>query len=242
MKMRVSIALSASIWLLVGLPPLRSQDAKDIVVHGQVQAGVHKFRLDDGLLYRLEIKAKGFVPAVHIRGDNPTNIADFAKERNTFRCLILPPKSGDYPVTVMPLVGSEVPAGLLDYDVTLRALALDTPILKKDDKLTADDPKYANPKYGIYRGAFKEYPLALKGGQTYVIEMAASRAAGNKLLPVVMLEDPSRRVVGTSITDPTASLVFRAPADGDYRVVAGTSYLTILGDYSLTVRRVKEDK
>jgi hypothetical protein len=226
---------------------VRAQGTKDILIEGQVKIGVHKFKLDNSALYQIEIKAKDFSPGVGLSGLFLQNMADFVKERKTFRALFSPPKSQEYTLTVTPTIGfgTQPPEGLLDYTVTLKTIKLDdTPILKKGDKLTANEPKYQ--KSFNKSSHFKAYLLTMKAGQTYLIDMVRSDAAGSSLDPYLYLENPKMNIVAQdddSGGNLNARILYRATMDGEYQIIAsGLSERSSVGDYTLTVRTVKEEK
>lgn len=229
--------------------PVSAQPAKDIVIEGQVKVGVHKFKLDSGNLYQFEVKAKGFLPGVTMVGGPLSNTADFFKEQNTFRSLFLPTKNQEYTLTIIPTIGfgtPPIPEGVLDYTVTVKTMKVDeTPVLKKEDKLVATDPKYANPQ-AFNKTHFKAYPIKMKMGQLYIIEMNTTRANGGKLDPYLYLENAGQMVLARDDDGggfPNARLLFRAPADGEHTIIAtGLSDSSALGDYTLLVRTVSEAK
>ncbi len=228
---------------LVGSGALRAQE-KDIVIEGQVKAGVHKFKLDNRALYQIEVKAKSFNPNVVLQSGFLQNTADFIKEKNTFRANYMPAKDGEYTIIVSPNVfGAAIPEGLLDYTVTLKTLKLDeTPLLKKEEKFVKTDPAYPQ---SFAKSPYKAYPVQLKKGTTYIVDMVKKKA-GDSLDPYLYLENPTKQIVAQdddSGGDRNARIVFRAPADGEYRIIA--SCLTpqgSVGDYTLTVRTVKDGK
>jgi hypothetical protein len=217
---------------------------KDITIDGQVKIGVHKFKLENTSLYQFEVKAKSFVPSVSLTGGFIQNTADYFKERNTFRGLFFPPKSQEYTVIVNPNVfGADIPEGLLDYTLTLKTLVLDeTPLLKKEDKLTENDPKYQK---SFRKTGFKAYPVKMKAGMTYIIDMMR-KGDNNKIDPYLYLEDPKGQVVANDDDGggfPNARIMYRAMADGEYQVIAsGLSDQSNYGDYALMVRTVKAEK
>jgi hypothetical protein len=239
--------LVVGVWFFACLSfPVRAQEAKDITIKGQVKLGVHKFNLENGSLYQFEVKAKGFLPGVSLLGAYIPNTADFFKERNTFRGLFMAPKSAEYTLTVTPNIdaGASPPEGLLDYTVTFKTMKLDeTPVLKKEDKLTADDPKY---QLSFNKAAFKAYPLKLKAGMTYIIDMVRSNPNESKLDPYLYLENPMKNIVASdddSGGNLNARILYRAATDGEYRIIAtALSDRTAIGAYTVMVRTVKEGK
>jgi len=243
-NLRFAIVLSLVV-CFVGVPSLLRAQEKDVVIEGQVKLGVHKFMLENGSLYQFEIKAKDFSPSVSLSGAFLLNTADF-KERNTFRASYFPSKSQEHTLVITPHVGlgDAAPAGLLDYTVTLKTMKLDeTPLLKKEDKLAAEDPAYTQ---GFNRTHFKAYTIKMNKGRTYIIDMVRVNPAENRLDPYLFLEDADKKVVAQdddSGGNLNARIVFRALADGEPRVIAtGLNNMRDTGAYTLTVRTVKTEK
>jgi hypothetical protein len=230
---------------LAGSGSLRAQE-KDIVIDGQVKAGVHKFKLDNSSLYQLEVKGKKFVPNVTMLGYFIPNTADFVKEQNTFRGLVAPPKTGEYTLIVLPNIGFNPPGDLLDYTVTLKTMQLDeTPLLKKEDKLTSDDPKYANKQAFRMTTHFKAYPVKVKAKQTVIIDMIAKKADGNKIDPYLYLESPTKIILARDDDGggyPNARIMFHVPADGEYNIIASALNDQTIGEFTVMVRTVKGEK
>lgn len=237
--------IAVAICLLVSPALARSQE-KDLVIDGQVKAGVHKLKLDNSSLYQIEVKGKKFVPNVTMLGYYIPNSADFGKEQNTFRGLFFPPKSDDYTVIILPNIGFNPPGDLLDYTLTLKTMKLDeTPLLKKEDKLSANDPKYNNK--GSFRAPtqFKAYSVKMKAGQTVIIDMMAKKADGNKIDPYLFLESPAKVILARDDDSggfPNARIMYRIPQDGEYTVIASALNDQTLGDFTLLVRAVKVEK
>ncbi len=245
MKTR-SIVLGLAV--LVGSSlPANAQQPKDVVIEGQVKAGVHKFKLDKSLIYQFEVKGKNFGPNVTLAGGGfLRDTADFAKERNTFRSIFSPPMTQEYTLIIVPNVFGTVPEGPLDYTVTLKTMKLDeNPVLKKEDKLTAADPKYGNPN-AFQKTCHKAYAVSVKKGQTYVIDMIAKKAEGNAIDPYLLLEDAKLNIVARDDDGggfPNARIMFTPFEDGEYKVIAtGLNDRTAVGDYTILVRKVMEGK
>jgi hypothetical protein len=218
---------------------------KDLVVEGQVKLGVHKFKLENTSLYQFEVKAKGFMPVVNLQGAFIQNTADFIREQDTFRGLYMPSKNGEYTIIVSPntFVG-KIPEGLLDYKVTLKTMKInETPVLKKDDKITADDERLAQ---AFRKTRFKAYTVKMTKGTTYIIDMVKAGGMDNKLNPYLILENPKKLMVAQDDDSggfPNARIMYRALDDGEFRIIAtGLSDFGGLGDYTLTVRTVKDNK
>jgi hypothetical protein len=222
--------------------PIQAQ-VKDTVIEGQVKIGVHKIKFDANTPYHLEVKSKNFFPSLILPNTFLPNRADF-KERNVFRSLYMPSKSSEQTLIVLPNVyGSAIPEGVLDYTLTVKALMLDeTPVLKKEDKISEDDPRYAA---SFYKTRHRAYPIKLTKGKTYIIDMARA-GADNKLDPFLYVENPMKQVIAQDDESggyPNARILLRAAADGEYRLIAsGQSDQNGLGAFTLTVRTLKDEK
>ncbi len=107
-------------------------------------------------------------------------------------------------------------------------------VLRVDGKLTDKD---LPAKLG--EGRFmKVHVVKLKAGETYVIEMDSA-----DIDSYLRLEDANGKKLAEDDDGggfPNARIVFRASADGDYRIIATTFNVNETGAYTLTVRRDKE--
>jgi hypothetical protein len=243
-------SIGLALLLVAAAPPLAmAQQPEDMTINGQVKIGVHKFKLDTDHVYQFEVKGKNFAPNVSISGFFGffNSVTDFGKEPNTFRSLFLPLQAKEHALLVLPNHGSTtVPESLLDYTVTLKTMAIDkTPVLKKEDKLANTDLKYANPKV-FYKTHFKAYPIAMKAGRLYVIDMIVKKAAGNQLVSYLVLEDAKKAVLASDNNSggyPNARIMFRPTSDGENTVIATSqSDITAIGDFTLLIRFVTEKK
>jgi hypothetical protein len=112
-------------------------------------------------------------------------------------------------------------------------------ILFKVRGLTAKDPAdQKRPKLGPDRKA-KVEELKLDGGVTYVIELNTIE----KFDPYLIIEDPKGKQIAEDDDGggyPNAKLVFKAPSDGVYRIIATTFNPNETGGYALSVRRQAE--
>jgi hypothetical protein len=121
----------------------------------------------------------------------------------------------------------------------------ETPLLKKEDKLTTDEPKYANQQSFSGRSYFKAYPIKMKAGALYIIDMIASKAKGNMIDPYLHLEAPNKNILARDDDSggyPNARIIFRAVMDGEHTIIAsGLNESRGIGDYTLTVRTVKDE-
>ncbi len=108
-------------------------------------------------------------------------------------------------------------------------------VLRKQTSLTAKDKLDKDrPKLGPKR-FMKMEEVQLMGGNTYVIEMNA-----DKLDAYLILEDTKGKVLAEdddSGGKDNARIVFHAPNDGPYRIIATTFNPEETGDYTLIVRR-----
>jgi serine protease Do len=110
-------------------------------------------------------------------------------------------------------------------------------ILRADGKLEKKDTVSTTLK-----GFMKRHDVKLTGGVTYLIEMTA---LPDTIDPYVIVEDSSGKKLAEDDDGagfPNARLTFRAPADGEYRVIATTFNPNETGGYTLTVRRQPEKK
>src|SRR5579862_54730 len=145
MQQRVFFVLALGLALVVRPMSALAQE-KDIVIDGQIKIGVHKLKLQTGNRYEIEVKSNDGTPNVSLREAFMPNVARSEKEPNTFRGIFFPKTTQEYTLTVLPNFGANAPSGLIDYKVTVKSMQLDKePMLKKEDKLTANDPKYMNP-------------------------------------------------------------------------------------------------
>lgn len=237
----IGIALFLSVWLPL-CPSLQAQQKE---IKGTVKLGVHKFTLEMDTLYEFEVKAKEFIPDVTLTGGFLQNIADF-KEDKTFRAVFLPVKKAEHTLVIspIPLIDGPVAAGLLDYTVTLKTMVLDEkPLVKKQDKLAATDPKYVNQDFKR-NTHFKAEMVKLKAGKVYVIDMVTVRGPADTFDPFLILEAPDKSIVAQDDDGggfPNARIVFRPMMDGEHRIIAtGLSDNSDIGSYTLTVRTTKE--
>jgi hypothetical protein len=233
-------------------PALVAQERQQ-TTGGQVQLGVHKYRVQAGSVYEFEVVGEGFSPAVRLAGSPPVFLHPSyrrpfgAKSTNTYIGVFIPKENAERTLVVSPRYLSGVPqdGGTLKYTVTMKSMRLDErPLLKKEDKLTKDDPVHMDK--GINRGTHaKTYNVRLKAQQICVIEMTPQTPnnKGGRLYTRVLVEDNGKLLAQDSGGTQAAVVLFRAPADGEYRVIAtGLSQNSDLGDFTLTVRTAKGDQ
>jgi hypothetical protein len=236
---RILIAFALALSALAR-PALVGAQEKTIELSGEIKIGLHKLKLEEGIAYEIEVKGKDFTPNVNLVGAFLVNGAQFGKDQNTFRSLFFPKQTKEYVLTVLPGFGFNPTEGALDYKATIKPLKL-TEVLKKEDSLGANDPKYMNPM--VFRKApHKFYVMKMKAGQTYVIDMV--RKGNSTLDPYLYVENAKGNVLASDDDGggfPNARIMFRAPEDGMYRIIASAlSDNSGTGDYVLTVRGTKE--
>jgi hypothetical protein len=215
---------------------------------GEIVLPAHKVKMEKDQLYTIEVQATGFTPRVLIPGvflpygppvigpaEPPpgTIIAPFPK-KGGFHTTFIPIATKEYDVIVFPeIFGGPLPKGKLEYTLNVKAVPLgSTPLLKVSDKLTDQDMKYGpNQTYS------KAYPVKMKAGQTYIIDLVRP---GNdfKLDPYLFLEDAGKKIVAQdddSGGNLNARIVFTPKQDGEHRIIA-TTLAPATGDFTLTVR------
>jgi hypothetical protein len=245
MQHRVLFFLALA-FALVARPASLAAQEKDLAIDGQIKIGVHKLKLESGKLYEIEVKSKDITPNVNLSGAFMPNTVPFGKEPNTFRGVFFPKATQEHTLTVLPGFGNNPPSGVIDYKVTVKAMQLDKePMLKKEDKLTAEDPKYANPDV-FNKTHHKVYPLKMKAGKVYIIDMVAANEVANSLDPYLFVEGANNKILARDDDGggfPNARIVFRPTEDGEFRIIASAlSDRSGNGPYTLTVRTVKESK
>ncbi len=206
-------------------------------VKGKVRAGVYKARLEGGTLYRVEAVGKGFRPRLSIGAGLGVQFhLQNLEKKDTYTAYTMVRKSQDYRIAVVPDVLDPIAEGALDFTLKLTPIVMEPkPLLHVAGKWTADDPLY-QPRRAAH---FKAYPIKLKAGRFYVIDLVKKA----ELDPYLYLENDRKEIVlqdDDSGGDLNARLVFRPEKDGEYRVIATTLTKTE-GDFELTVRAEKAE-
>ncbi|MBM4069030.1 MAG: hypothetical protein FJ271_08815 [Planctomycetes bacterium] len=233
------IVVAVTLLVLHGTAPAQQ---KDLVAKGKIELASHTYKMNVGSLYHVKVEGKGFQPYALIQsGFLPFFAAGNAAERNTFQSYYAPKESKEYRILIMPnLFGAgELPAGPLDYTLSVKPIALGKAIVKAEGKWTDDDPLYtARFPFGNQerKTHFKAYPLKMKAGNLYVIDLIRNNEQNTD--PYLFLEGPDGKVV-TQDDDGDGNLnsriIFPAKQDGNYRVIA-TTLSPATGDFTLTVR------
>jgi hypothetical protein len=148
-----------------------------------------------------------------------------------FRTTFTPKETKEYQIIVLPDFIAEAPKGKLEYTLTIRQAG--KPILNVTDKWTDKDPQYG--KRNTY---YKAYPIKMKAGETYIIDLVRPEKIDFNLDPYLFLEDKNKQVVAEdddSGGNLNARIVFTPKTDGEYRIIA-TTLVPATGGFTLTVR------
>ncbi len=205
---------------------------KEFSVQGQIVLPKHVVRMEKGVLYIIEAHGKGFPPQITIPDGFAKLLPDFS-DPNVTKVEFNPTQSKEYRVIVLPVAyASGLPSGKLEYTLTVRPVSLGKPFLIETVKLTEKDMKY-----GTRESYYKAYPVKLKAGTAYVIDLAHD-PKDLKTDPYLYLEDDSKKVVAQdddSGGDLNARISYTPKQDGEYRVIATTLRPTVC-EMTLTVR------
>lgn len=216
--------------------PLFAQEPLE-TTSGKVLIGSHKATLTAGELYHLTIEGKGFAPVVsaalgEARAVPLTADAKLARQE----WALVPTVTKQHRLFIFPQTQADLPEGPLDFTLTLKKLPLaKDPYIRIDGVLEGKDPLYAD------RSPHKAYPVPMKKGRLYVIDMVSKDKA---LDPVLYLEESdgkTRKIAAVdddSGGDLNARIVHLAKADGEYTVIA-TCIGKGRGAYLVTVREQK---
>jgi hypothetical protein len=205
---------------------------------GQITLTAHKMKMDKDVPHVIEVQGKGFTPRVTIPGAFLSFTSDF-KNPNDFKGTFTPTQTQEYAIVVLPdFFGSTPEGGTLDYTLKVTPIRLaEKPMLKVAAKLTEQDMKVEGKD--TY---FKSYPIKLKAGQVYVIDMQRDPAV-SKIDPFLYLKDGKQTVAqdDDSGGNLNARIIYTAPKDGEFTVIA-TTLFPATGDFTLTVRGPAEGK
>ena len=142
-------------------------------------------------------------------------------------------------IYVAPDIYSLKGKGPFDYQIEVKSATLAaTPLLDVKDQLTAQDPAFKADFAN--RAHHKSFNLKMAANQFYIIDMKAP--PGTNLDSYLYLLDSAAKVVRSDDDSggfPNARIVFQAPKDGDYRIIA-TGLGQALGNFALTVRTTEK--
>ena len=217
---------------------------KDVEEKGEIQIGRHSAELTAGELYLIKVEGNGFMPQVNVNPGylNYSNSVDF-NNRNKFSASYVPKQTQKHTFSVLPqLFGEPATGAKLSYTFSVKRVVLsEKPVLKVATKLDKDDPRYERN----FRKAFhKVFPLAVKSGEFYVIEMIHKRGAGlfrqpGDLDPYLILEDEATKLLASdddSAGELNSRLVYQATKDGQFQLIATSLGDNQFGEFTLTIR------
>jgi hypothetical protein len=153
------------------------------------------------------------------------------------RNFYVPSQDGDVRLFVHPILGSDISANTWNYALHVSAASLaEQSVLQKTIQWTDQDPIYKRRN-----APYKDFPIKLKGGRLYVIDL---RKSGTGPSPVLFLENAGGNVVANGLhefiggKEMNSRIIFAPPQDGDYRIIA-TSAAKTTGESTLTVRQTE---
>jgi V8-like Glu-specific endopeptidase len=115
-------------------------------------------------------------------------------------------------------------------------------ILEKKDALNKNDPTQPAPADATQKSYKKTYTVPFKAGHSYTIDLVSSDSTGTKLDTYLRLENPEGKEVAHDDDGggfPHARLVYRAPSDGDYKVIATSFAPNQTGRFTLSVHEAQ---
>ncbi len=231
--------------VVLGMPTSSAfAQEKDIDEKGEVQIGQHSLDLKAGNLYMIQVDGQNFMPQVainpgYLRQSGPF---DF-NNRTSFKATFVPQQTQKHTLSVLPQIfGEPLQAKKFTYKFTLKHVALgEKPLLKADTKLDGNDPTYENSKK-----ATKVFPLAVKSGETYVVEMIAKNQNAFAVAgfdPYLVLKDENGKMVMSdddSAGNLNSRMVYRANEDGQFQVYATTLGENQFGEFTVTIRSTEK--
>jgi hypothetical protein len=235
-----SRTLAPTVLAVFGLALVFLSYASAQEVKGQAKIGISKITLAKGKLYQITLDGpqQVFVIVDPTQGNLTRVFTKDFKEKMYF----VPAKNEEYTFLVTPNLGAQGKDGVIDYTLKFKAMSFaDKPLVEDKNKLTNDDAKYKPPpgSFGPENRPFKDYKVPMKAGQMYVIDMVRSQI---DIDPYLFLEDSTGKIVAQDDDgggNLNARIIFQAQKDGEYRVIA-TTLIPATGEYTLTVRAIKE--
>jgi hypothetical protein len=215
---------------------------------GKVMLSIQKLNVQAGETYEITLEGKKFGPLLSHRFQDFSQLSmifagsDITKP-NVSRVLLVAKRTGELPVNVT--LPSGVPDGepeSLDYTMKVKRIAFSKQaLLEKQDALVASDPVY---KEGGGGSPHKAYPITLKSGKFYKIDMVRKQGVGfGGMDPYLYLEDTKATQAYQKIVardddsggNLNARIVYQPKKDGEFRVIA-TSLNRMPGEFTITVR------
>jgi serine protease Do len=109
------------------------------------------------------------------------------------------------------------------------ALKLSEPLLQITRSLQKTD---SFDKHRPGKQYMKVHEVKMTAGENYVIDMKSQ-----EIDSYLLLENPAGKVVADDDDGPNARIIYRAPEDGTYRIIATSFGTEETGSYTLTVRK-----
>lgn len=213
---------------------------KGINGKGKVGIPIYKLMMAKGVPYTIEAVGTGFEPRVTIMGEYFPSTPDF-KNHNVYKAIFTPRQTKDYLVAVLPeRIDPQTSEGPFEYTLKVRPILLAAkPMLQVAGKFTDQDMKLNDESRNTY---YKSYPIKLKAGRTYSIDLV--HPAGSTIDPYLLLKDGEQIVArdDDSGGDLNARIIYTAPKDGEFTIIATTLRPGMTGAYTLTVRGPAEKK
>jgi hypothetical protein len=215
-----------------GLKELRTQlakadkqpeSSKTTSFKGQTQAGVHFVAMDKDILYRIKVKAAGFVPDLRIDNLllNPTPTPWPAGAEAEY--LYTPKESKQYRFQISPFPGRDIVKGSPSYALNVEEVAFQTETVFKERELRLNEVvrKFQTGKmYKItVRGKGFEPDVQIIDGTKALLtrlnnaNRGSAGGAAERFAEAVGLTDASYET----------SLMFAAPKTAEYRIVIAIS-------------------
>jgi hypothetical protein len=234
------LPLALSTAALGGDKPKEKVVLKGINGKGKVRVPIYKLTMAQGVPYLIEAEGTGFEPRVTIVG---TFFSSMSDSGNRSRCkgIFTPRETKDYLVAIMPDPYGPLSAdGPMDYTLKVRPVILATkPLLQVDGKFTEQDMKL---KYQDRNTYYKTYPIKLKAGRTYSIELV--HPEGSQIDPYLFLKDGDQVVASDDDSggNLNARIIYTPTKDGEFTIIATTLRPGTTGPSVLTVRGSAEGK
>ncbi len=219
---------------------------KDLEAKGEIQVGLHTYEMKAGEFYFVQVIGNGFMPNVTVEPGYLLSGPFDPNNRTKFSAPFVPQNTQKHTFTVLPnLFGQKLPGEKLSYDISIKKLPLNEATLMKDvSKLEKNSPRYER---NFRKGFHKSYPLNVKKGEFYVVEMIRKGKgffrAQDELDPYLVLEDANQKSVAQDddgAGNLNSRIVYYATADANLSIIATTLGDNQFGDFTLTVRTTEK--